>query len=235
MNNKLLLNKTVSINDIQFLQFLHHDFDVVSDIYEYDNPCPAGIIYVGKTVEDLQSKLESITHSWIIVNNHKFDVDLTTNDGIIKNILPLQYIKLASRLKDKHSSVDKIMSYDECLDKVKICLINCAPFTVDEDNKTSVYELFRSILFPQTTFEKVYFETVTRENVNLIASSMLSILCRVQSKSVPRDKPHYARLITESNTRYGKYIKQAIYKYATSRAKKEVALFQLLSFLNKAQ
>ena len=144
-------------------------------------------------------------------------------------------MKLLKSSKDKYFSVNKLMSYDECLEKVKVCLIDGSPFTIDNDKQISVYDLFKSILLPPNTFEKIYFNTVTKDNINIVSSSVLSFLTRVLYKDLPKSNPHYARIITDSNIRYGKYIKHAVYKYVTSKSKKEIALFQLLSFLNRVR
>ena len=57
----------------------------------------------------------------------------------------------------------------------------------------------------------------------------------MQYKILPKDNIYYANLIIESYNRYGKHIKSGICKYLTSKANKEIALFHLLSYLNKVR
>lgn len=234
MNDKLLLKKKVNIQNIEFLQFLHPNFDIVKDIYEYDNPFPDGIIYIGNNIDSLIEKLNIITPNWIIVNNHIYDVDLSTNEGLLKYLLPLQYNKLNKPSKDNNYTY-KHIAYDALLDKIKRSLIDGSQLLFAEDEQQSMYNLFKSILLPINDFASVYFNTITKENINLATSSILSFLNKVQYKVLPKDNIYYANLILESNRRYGKHIKTGICNFIKSKANKEIALFQLLSYLNKVR
>lgn len=234
MNDKLLLKKSVNISNIEFLQFLHPNFDLVKDINEYDNPFPNGIIYIGPSINNLHDKLNSFTSNWIIVNNHIFDVDLSTNDGLLKNILPLQYAKINKLSKDNNPAYKRI-AYDVLIEKIKICLIDGSQLTFCEDERQSMFNLFKAILLPPSNFESVFFTTVNKDNINIATSSILTYLNNVQYKILPKDNIYYANLILESNRRYGKHIKSGIRKYVTSKANSEIALFQLLSYLNRTR
>lgn len=232
MNNNLLLRKRINFpkQNIEFLHFIHPRFEIVEDIDSYDNPFTNGIIYTGIYGNDLIGKLNSITNKWIIINAHHFDLDLSTNDGLVKNLLPLHYIKLKNS-KDACSFVYNI-SYEALLDKIKISLINNSQLQVDESSDQSVYNLFVSILSTPDVLNNVYFNTVNKNNVSLIISSILTFLNRVQSQNIKGASVNYARLISQSNKRYGKKIKQAISRFVRSKSNKEIALYNLLTDLN---
>lgn len=234
MNDKLLLRKRVNISNIEFLQFLHPNFDFVKDLDEYDNPFPDGIIYIGNSINNLTDRLNTITSNWIIVNNHIYDIDLSTNEGLLKYLLPLQYNKLNKPSKD-NNYMYKHISYDALLDKIKKCLIDGSQLSFDDDTQQSMYNLFKSILLPVNDFASVYFNIITKENINLATSSILSFLNKVQYKILPKDNIYYANLILESNRRYGKHIKTGICNFIKSKTNKEIALFQLLSYLNRVR
>lgn len=152
MNSKLLLKKKISFRKeyIEFLSFLHPDFEYVEDLDAYDNPMPLGIIYTGQYNDDTVNRLNRITPNWIIVNAHHYDLDLSTSEGLLKNLLPIQYAQLRdSKSKDSKNNelfVYKEMSYEILLEKIKYCLISNAKLTYDNTAEQSVYSLFAAIL-----------------------------------------------------------------------------------------
>lgn len=233
MNDKLLLHKSVNIQEdhLSFISFIHPSFEYVKDLNSYDNIYTNGIILCGKNSDTSIEKLNSITDKWIIVDTHRFDIDLTTNEGLLKNLLPLQYIKL--RNEDKLKFIN-MMKYDCLLDQIKACLINNGSIQVDDSENQSVYLLYNSILGTQDVLNNVFFTTVDKNNVTSITSSILTFLNKVQTQNIRGASSHYANLIIQSNKRYGKKIRQAICRFVRSKANKEVALYNLLIDLNKA-
>jgi hypothetical protein len=239
MNNKLLVQRSINFSTdyIEFLHFLHPNFEIINDLSSYDNPYPNGIIYRGQWYDKIVSDLNRITPNWIIVNAHHFDLDLTTNEGLFKNLLPLHYAKIRSSLSKDESPVYDNMSYDLLLEKIKACLI-CNNFSILEDDSTnsSVYSLYKSILATSDVLSSVYFNTITRENISRVTSAVLSFLSKVQTNNVRYEKNvYYARLISQSNKRYGKRIQKAICRFIKSKAAKEVSLYNLLLELNRAK
>lgn len=236
MNNKLLLKRRVNLQNqyINFLNFIHPNFEFVDDLSLYENPDPIGIIYTGQYSDDLQERLNSITDKWIIVNSHNFDLDLTTTEGLIKNLLPVNYYKIKNS-KDDDISVYTNVSYDSMLEKVKLCLITNSLLEINSEADSSVYNLFAAILSTPDVLNSVYFNLVNKNNVSVMTSAILSFLNKVQSKNIRGAKVHYARLITQSNQRYGKVIKRAILNFVRSKNCKEIALHKLLLELNRAR
>jgi len=238
MNDKLLLQKRINFpkdeKHIRFLNFIHPGYEIVNNINDYDNPTPSGIIYVGQYEDNIVERLNRITSNWIIVNEHHNDVDLSTNDGLIKNLLPLHYVQLKNSKLDDINVYHK-MEYDVLLEKIKYCLINNSLQTDDNSTDTSVYNLFAAILGTPDVLNREFFNIVSKKNVSLVTSSLLTFLNKVQSQNIKGASVHYARLITQSNQRYGKRIKQAVCKFVKSKANKEVALYNLLSDLNKTR
>lgn len=236
MNDKLLLQKRVSIPQqyINFLNFIHPDFEFVENLDNYDNPNPRGIIYVGSYSDKVIEKLNTITKKWIIVNNNHFDYDLTTSDGLLKHILPIHYTKLKNS-KNNELSVYIKMNYGTLLDKIKQCLIANIDLSADDEITQSVYSLYTAILGTTDVLNYTYFNTVTKENVSRITSAVLTFLVKVQTKNIKSEQVYYSRLIMQSHKRYGKYIKSAINQFVKSKANRMVALHQLLLTLNKAR
>lgn len=237
MNNNLLLQKSINFPKqyINFLNFIHPHFEVIDNVDNYDNPKPYGIIYTGTYTDDIKDQLNKITKNWIIVNSCNYNVDLTTNDGLIKNLLPLLYVQLKSL--DKNFT-DKLYSiaYESLLEKIKYLLIYNANKLNFETNDKSVYTLFNAIIATPDILNNVYFNTVNKYNVSQVASSVLTFLSKVQQNNIKGTSVHYARLITQSNKRYSKKIKSAIARYIKSNiSNKELALYQLLVDLNKAR
>ena len=232
MGNCLLLKKHVLIkpNYIEFLRFIHPHFAIVDDIDVYDNPNTQGIIYTGKCTSDIENRLNKITDKWIIVSGNAFNVDLSTNDGLVKNILPISYTQLKS-----NNDLEKLykISYDELLEKVKVSLITGTHISLTDTVESSVYQLFSAIICSEDVLNKVFFSIVNKDNVSYILSSVLRFLGKVQSLNVKNESGWYSRLITQSNYRYGKKIKPAINTFIKSKANKEVALHQLLLKLNR--
>lgn len=232
MGNCLLLKKRVLIkpNYIEFLRFIHPHFAIVDDIYVYDNPNTQGIIYTGKCTSDIENRLNKITDKWIIVSGNAFNVDLSTNDGLVKNILPISYTQLKS-----NNDLEKLykISYDELLEKVKVSLITGTHISLTDTVESSVYQLFSAIICSEDVLNKVFFSIVNKDNISYILSSVLRFLGKVQSLNVKNESGWYSRLITQSNYRYGKKIKPAINTFIKSKANKEVALHQLLLKLNR--
>lgn len=238
MNDKLLLQKRINFpkddKHIRFLNFLHPGFEIVTNIDEYENPYPTGIIYIGQYEDHLIDKLNAITNRWIVVNEHHSDLDLSTNDGLLKHLLPLHYVKLKNS-KTNEIGVYHKMEYDTLLEKIKYCLINNTLQADDYSADSSVYNLFAAILGTPDVLNREFFSIVSKKNVSLVTSSLLTFLNKVQAQNIKGASVHYARLITQSNQRYGKRIKQAICKFVKSKANKEVALHNLLSDLNRAR
>lgn len=232
MNNKLLIHKSVNISEdyLKFISFIHPQFEYVMDISTYDNPHTNGIILCCRHDDNTINKLNVITDKWVIVDNSRFDVDLSTNDGLVKNLLPLHYIKLK---KDDKLKIVNSLKYDVLLEKVKLCLISNCPLEVNDIEDSSVYELFVSILGTRDVLNTVFFNTVNKQNVKSITSSILTFLNKVQSQSINGASPHYASLIIQSNRRYGKRIKKSICRFVHSKANREAALYNLLTDLNR--
>lgn len=236
MNNNLLLQKSINFPKqyINFLNFIHPHFEIIDSIDNYDNPKPYGIIYTGTYTDDIKDQLNKITKNWIIVNSCHYDVDLTTNDELIKNLLPLLYVQLKSLDKN---FIDKLYSiaYESLLEKIKYSLIYNTKLNFDANDK-SVYILFNAIIATPDVLNNVYFNTVNKDNVLQVASSVLTFLSKVQQNNIKGTSVHYARLITQSNKRYSKKIKSAIARYVKSNiSNKELALYQLLVDLNKTR
>jgi len=236
MNNNLLLRKRINFPKqyIEFLHFIHPQFEIVEDIDSYDNGISNGIIYTGNYSNDLIDKLNRFTDNWIIVNAHHFDEDLTTNDGLVKNLLPLHYIR-AKNLNKEGFSIYNNISYDLLLEKVKNCLISNTQLILDDSSDVSVYSLFSSILGTQDILNNEFFNLVNKDNVSLVTSSVLTFLNKVQTQNIRGSSAHYANLIIQSNRRYGKRIKQAISKFIKSKSNKEVSLYNLLTDLNRVK
>ena len=238
MNDRLLIKHIVNIPQqyIGFLNFLHPNFEIINDLEYYDNPNPIGIIYTGLLNDNIIKKLNSITNNWIIVNSNRYDDDLTTNEGLLKALLPIYYARINNSIKKGEDPVYKNIEYSQLLEKIKICLIDNS--TLQYDNLTfqqSVYNLFTAILCTPGVLNSVYFNTVNSSNIKTITSSILSFLNKVHSQQVNNVKVNYARLISQSYRRYGKYIKQGIIRFVKSKSNPEIALYQLLTFLNRSK
>lgn len=235
MNDKLLLQKRINIPNqyLNFLSFIHPHFDFVEDIDKYDNPKPYGIIYTGSYSDNVIPKLNRRTSNWIIVNNHHFDYDLTTTDGLIKYLLPINYTKLKNDKKQDALSVYTRMNYHTLLEKIKYCLITNSLLTPDDEDEQSVFSIFTALLSTEDILNSVYFSTVTKDNISRITSAILTFLIKVQSNNIKNEQVYYARLITQSNKRYGKHIKYAVSQFVKSKADKIIALHHLLLYLNR--
>ena len=241
MNSKLLLRHRVNIQNqyIGFLQFLHPNFELVDGINvkwsEYDNPNPVGIIYADELHSDTVEQLDSLTSNWIIVNGHHFDDDISSNEGLYKAILPISYAQIKKSLKKGDIPVYNTMDYGTLIEKIKVCLIDHSQMQSDSVTNQSVYNLFAAILGTPDVLNTIYFNMVDSSNVSRVASSILTFLNKVQLQKISNESVYYARLISQSNKRYGKFIKQGIYKFVKSNANLEIALHQLLLFLNRAR
>ena len=236
MNDKLFLKKKVNIknNHIGFLNFIHPHFNVVDNLYEYDNPLTHGIIYTGKLENDTISIIEKITNKWIIVNNFNYDVDLSTNEGLIKNTLPLDYVNIKSS-DSLYKDFLYNISYDSLIEKIKICLIDGSKLKYDGSHDASVYTLFNSLLCFDRVFDETFFNTVSKDNINVITSSLLTMLNRTQSVNVKGVSDAYANLIVQSNRRYGKRIQPNIIKFVKSKSNAILALYSMLASLNRVR
>jgi hypothetical protein len=234
MNEKLLLQKKINfpMQYINFLKFIHPYFSIISSFEEYDYGSSNGIIYIGKLTSTTVDELNSITNKWIIVNEKEFDYDLTTNDGLIKNLLPIYYSKL-KQSKESFSTIYSI-SYEALIEKIKICLINNTELTFDDVLDQSVFNLFVAILGTRDVLNFEFFNLVNDKNILLITSSVLTFLNKVQTQNINGASIHYSRLIIQSYKRYGKRIKQAVYKFVKSKANRQIALYHLLIDLNRA-
>lgn len=237
MNDKLLLRHKVNIssNNIYFLNFIHPHYEIIDNLDDYENPKVLGIIYTGKVSENTVSHLNSLTKNWIIINEKDFDVDLTSNEGLVKSLLPVYYNKIKTCTPKNEIPVYNRISYESLIEQIKCMLISGEPIKEESRSNSSVYTLFESILSTPLNLSRVYFSIVNDKNINILVSAIFTFLSKVQTKSVYRENANYARLIEMSNKRYGKYIKSGILKYAVSKCKKELALYNLLTYLNQAR
>jgi len=236
MNNMLLVGKKVNFprDYIGFINFLHPDFEIVEDISCGYNPCSRGIIYVGQYETNTVLLLNSTKKKWIIVNAHHYDLDLSTNEGLIKCLLPIHYVQMKNS-KNVNFSVYNNMSYESLLEKIKLSLIANIPLSCDAEEESSVYNLYQSILGTPDVLNSIFFNLVNKQNVSMITSSVLTFLNKVQSQNIRGASVYYARLITQSNLRYGKRIKSAISRFVKSKSNKEISLYHLLSELNRSR
>lgn len=241
MNDRLLLRKRVNISNeyIYFLCFIHPHYDIIaddgvhiSDISDYDNINPSGIIYAAKYSDDIIHKLDSITSNWIIVSQQHYDVDLSTNEGLIKNLLPIHY----AQIKNADSiSVYNNMNYDALLNKIKLSLISNVSLDVDSTYDNNTLRLYESILLSQSVLNQEFFKLINKDNVDRVTSNVLTFLSKVQSNNHRSASVYYSRLIVQSNQKYGKRIKSAVSKFVKSRvSNKELSLYNLLMSINRA-
>lgn len=244
MNDRLLLRKRVNISSeyIYFLSFIHPHYDIIlndgvhiPDLDSYDNINPLGIIYAGQYSDDIISKLDKITHNWIIVNQHTYDIDISTNEGLIKNLLPIHYAKVKSSKDKELVNVYNNMSYESLMEKVKLSLIANSPLEIDDSNDCSTFKLYESLLLSQSVFSYEYFNTVNKSNVGRVTSGIFTFLNKVQINNSKSSSVYYSRLINQSNHKYGKKIKSAISKFVKSPvSNKELSLYNLLTYINRA-
>ena len=233
MNSQLLLKHKVNLlgQYRTLLNFIHPDFYTINSLEQYNCNMP-GIIYTGDFYIKLISELNALTNNWIILSNKTYDTDLTTNEGLVKYLMPVCYAKLKNVYDNNHKHVYNNISYDLLLEKIKLCLINNTELTFDSlDN--SVYDLFCMILSSYENLSSQYFITLNDSNIDYITSSVLTFLSRVQTNSTVGLSNSYASLIKRSNMKYGKYIKQGISNFVKSKANKKIALYNLLIYLNK--
>lgn len=243
MNDKLLVRRKVNIpnHQIGLLSFIHPNYDIVDNIDDYDNLYTLGIIYTGKFDDTIINKISKFTDNWIIVTPIGYDIDLATNEGLVKNLLPLHYIQLKkgdgkSSKNDSATPVYNEIDYDILIEKVKVCLIdNSSTIKKDYFMDQSVYNLFVAILCTPDILNQQFFTIVNKDNVSYITSSLLTFLYKVQNQSIKGASCGYSRLIVQSYRRYGKYIKQAMIKFIKSKSNKEISLHRLLMFLNRAK
>lgn len=239
MTSKLLINRRVNIGKdyIRFLNFLHPHYTIIDDLKNEINPDADGIIFIGQYDDNTLDTIKKFNLDWIIVNPHHFDVDLTTNENLIKNLLPLHYAKIKTA-KDKEDFLFacNAITYDVLLEKIKMYLIGNIPLSLGADKEQlSAYNLYQAILSTPDNLNRIFFNLVTKNNVSYITSSLLTFLCKVQSQNTRGASIYYSRLIMMSNQRYGKRIKSAVYKFVNSSANKEIALYQLVMDLNGAR
>lgn len=236
MNENLLLGKKIRIDDLEFLHFLHPRYQIVDDLDSYNNPSPEGIIYIGSTFDNLTEKLNEITIKWIIVNNNSFDFDLTTNEGLLKNLLPLHFSVIKNSKNPEDRFIYNTVSYETLLNKIKVCLIDESKLTFDKSESFSSYELFEAISKSPGVLASTYFSIVNKDNINIVISSVLTFLNRVQSLNTRGvSSVYYSRLISQSNRLYGKHIKNAINKFLKSKSNNLISLYNMLSYLNGAR
>ena len=127
------------------------------------------------------------------------------------------------------------MNYESLLEKIKLSLIANIPLSCDAEEESSVYSLYQSILGTPDVLNSIFFNLVNKQNVSMITSSVLTFLNKVQSQNIRGASVYYARLITQSNLRYGKRIKSAISRFVKSKSNKEISLYHLLSELNRSR
>lgn len=237
MNDNLFLNKKInfSLQYVNFLQYMHPHFEIIDDLSNYDNPCSNGIIYIGQWEDLIENRLNSITNKWIIVNQIRFDVDLSTNENLLKNVLPLHYVKIKNDKDPDKLQLLRSMNYSTLLDKIKISLIDNSQIQLESDNNQSIYSLFCALLGTPDILAYEFFNLVNKDNIAQITSSVLTFLNKVQSQNIKGASNNYARLIVQSNKRYGKHIKKCICSYVKSKADKILSLYNLLISINKAR
>lgn len=233
MNSQLLLKHKVNLSKqyISLLNFIHPDFCTISNIDQY-NSNMAGIIYNGEFYIGLTQKLNELTNNWIILSSKTYDTDLTTNEGLVKYLMPISYAKLKNVYDDNRKHVYNNISYDTLLEKIKFCLINNTPLTFNQ-TENNVYNLFCAILSSYDILTNQYFSMVDESNIDYITLSILTFLSKVQINSVNGLSNGYASLIKRSNMKYGKYIRFGIATFVKSKANKIIALYNLLTYLNK--
>ena len=82
----------------------------------------------------------------------------------------------------------------------------------------------------------IYTPLVNKDNINMVISSVLTFLNRVQSLNTRGvSSVYYSRLISQSNRLYGKHIKNAIHKFLKSNSNNLISLYNMLSYLNGAK
>lgn len=252
MNCNFLIKKRVKfpIENIEFLNFIFPHFDIIgkqldklsgfinrsSSLEDYHNHnCDGIIIFTDSIESDFMDQLNVLTDKWIIISDVKCDIDLSTNESMLKHFMPFHYLKLNKMSKDGEVNVYNTVTYSELLEKIKVCLIENKSIAFSTRNDCdNMSQLFASILQQSDRFNSIYFSTVNSNNVAYVTSSVLTFLGKVQSNSTKGESAGYSQLITLSHSRYGKHIKNAVKNFVVSKANAEISLYNLLSYLNKA-
>ena len=237
MCSRLFIGHVVNIKSmyVNFLQYIHPHSEILSSLSGYDRPDSNGIIYTGNYSDDIKEQLSRITSDWIIVNAHHYDIDLTTNEGLYKNTLPLHFLQDTKKIKKEEVPAYKRVDYETLIDYIKLSLVCNTSLNIDDTANNSLYRLFVAILGVPDMLSITYFKILSGVNINVITSSVLTFLTRVNEQQYLGVSTSYARLISQSHQRYGKRIKSGILNYIKSKAKPEISLYQLLLYLNGAK
>ena len=102
------------------------------------------------------------------------------------------------------------------------------PIKVDQ-TESSVYDLFKAIPGPQNDLLKVLLSLMQDLPVNVVESSLLTMLTRVKEIDDQEVSVQYKKLLLQCSTKIGPNIKSAVRAYAQdTRTKRELALVNLL-------
>lgn len=247
MKKSYFIHKVVSMpyDYLGFLIFLNPGFRIIKSLKHLDIRNLKGIIYTGDFSFDLVDKLKSITDNWIIYNSSGGDICLNTVSDFIKVFFPTQYSKIfpssgeIAQYKKSHKGesfpryIYADMDLYTLMNYSKYYIFKEAPLPYLVSDISSIYPLFEAVSGLPHDLDIVYFELVSKIPINVLISSFLTFLYKVQSKTTPTDSSNYAELIIYSNRKYGSFIKDAIRAFITSNELPEIAFYKLLVSLNQ--
>ncbi len=216
-----LLRKKVSIKDPYFLQFFYPHFTITNNLDSTDIDYTQGIIYTGVVSESVVKKVEYLTGGKYILVSDLCDIKLETSTDFIKVFFPAL-----------ESKVEKYTNYDlvDLLPILKVYYILQKRVPVLKEDELSVYSLFEVTIHPSRV-DEIYFGLLSSVDIQVLISSFLSFLIKVNEEDYNTQSVGYKKLINNAHIRHGKKIPGAIRQYMESSQIPEIAFWNLLHTL----
>ena len=217
----ILLKKKVSIYDPFLLLFFYPSYTLVSDI----NSCidySKGVVYTGNVNDNILKRLELLTMGNYILLSEFPEISLQKPSDFISTFFP--------HIKQKKDAYD-VYSMDEFIPLLKKYFILKKTPPLPESEDISIFQLYKSMLSSKTVFEKEYISLLDKMSANVISSSLLTFLLKVETQNYTNCSPSYKKLINSAYLKFGNKITSCVREFLESSQKTEISTFMLIESL----
>lgn len=215
-------NKTVKTSRVDMLSALLPYYPKVEELPPF--PTSKRILFTGKNLPNLRKRLEDNYESYVMLSQAG-EIDLSNTVSLVKFV----YSRFDKEPPQKVLDLCESMSQEEVESMMKQTWVTGKfPIKIVATD-LSIYDLYKTIPGPQREMIKTLLQITDQLPINVVESSILTLLARVKDLGDQEVSVHYKKLLNQISTKVGDRIPKVIRKYSKDMdMNREIALMTML-------
>ena len=201
--NISLKTKTLSTDNLYFLQFLYPNY-IISDSVPPYKVKNSGIIYNGNVDDNTIFNLKRLYNDkYIIISDKSPDIKLYRNSDYVE--LFFKYSK---------SQLYNYIQKDEFFNLLKKHIITGKRIPkLSASDEENIFLLYKNMTESYSAFMRQFFALTEIEPFEVVSSKILTFLIKVMTRSLDSESIVYKSILDRANVKFGKKIKPAVMNY----------------------